>query len=77
MIDCQMTIDRAEILSITSTRSNRITLPYANTGNVVYLANTMIADHVGAIGSYSNATEGDQRLSEDVSALLDHSTIKG
>ena len=75
MIDYQMTINRNAIMSMNSTRPDRIALAYANTGDICYHVGQMLADYVGTVRNCPDAAEGDRQLSEDVTAMLNESTI--
>lgn len=75
MIDYDMTINRTNILSMTTARADRIYLPYTNTGGVCYYVGQMLADHIGQTREYPDTPTGDRQLSKDTTAMLDHSKI--
>lgn len=75
MIDELANINSAAIQNMTSASPDRILLPYANTGDVCYHAGQMLADHIGQTRDYPDTARGDRQLCEDVTAMLNKSTI--
>ena len=70
-----ITITRADILSLTSTRYDRITLPIKpQTADVLFFAEAMIAEVTPTTG-YPDTDEGAARYSADCLRVLDESKI--
>ena len=74
MTDQNFVIDRANILSMSTIRNDRIHLPYAVTGDVLYYAEALIAEVMPA-DDYPDTDDGDQRLCEDCAMILENSTV--
>ena len=68
------TITRADILSLTSTRFDRITLPIKPQGDVLFYAEQMIAEATPVDG-YPDTDEGADRYTADCLGILDESKI--
>lgn len=75
MTDHLLTIDSSAIQGMTSTRPDRIALPYAISGDIIYHVGQMLSDHVGQTREYPDTPTGDRQLSKDVTAMLNESTI--
>lgn len=69
-----ITITRADVLNMTSTRPDRITLPIAQTADVLFYAEAMIAETTPTTG-YPDTDEGAARYTADCLGILDKSEI--
>ena len=69
-----ITIDSADILSLTSTRYDRITLPIAQTADVLFFAEALLAEATPVDG-YPDTDEGADRYTADCLGILDKSEI--
>ena len=67
-------ITRTDVLSMTSTRYDRITLPIAQTADVLFYAEAMLAE-VTPTTSYPDTDEGADRYTADCLRVLDKSEI--
>ena len=69
-----ITITRADVLNVTSTRFDRITLPIKPQGDVLFYAEQMIAEVTPTTG-YPDTDEGAARYTADCLRVLDESKI--
>ena len=74
MTDKSITIDRAAIQSMTSSRPDRIRLPYAATDDVLFWAENVIAEATPTTG-YPNTDDGAERYTAACLRVLGESTI--
>lgn len=74
MTDKSISIDYTAILSMTSTSPDRIRFPYANTADVLFYAESLIAEAISTTG-YPNTDEGAERYTADCLGILGKSTI--
>ncbi len=69
-----ITITRADVLNLTSTRTDRITLPIKPQGDALFCAESLIAEATPATG-YPNTDEGADQYAADCLRILDESEI--
>lgn len=74
MTDKKITIDRAAILSMTSVNPSRIRFPYDSTADILFYAESLIAEAMPTIG-YPKTDDGAERYTAACLRILGESTI--